>query len=127
MLNVNRVVLGGNVGGELRQDAAREECSFLLFSNDVTPPPDVFPDEVVQWKLDHPAAPMVHAFGDNAERVARLGKGAFLLFEGELLTRKPSGGNLLITEVRMNRLLFYRPPRGREGEPSAMVSAGGAA
>lgn len=107
-MHVNRVILGGNVGGEVRYDAERGECSFLLFSNVVTPPSDVFSDEVEDWQKHNPAVVPVRAFGPNAESVARFGRGALILFEGEMMPKMEAAP--FHTEVRMNRLLFYRRP-----------------
>lgn len=123
---VNHVLLGGNVGGEVRYDVERGECSFLLLSNAVTPPRDVFSDEVEDWQRRNPAVVVVRAFGQNAESAAKFGSGTFLLFEGEMIPK--SEAKPFTTEVRLNRILFYsRQPAPRERSRSAATEPGGTA
>lgn len=109
MKGVNTLLFGGNLGGEIRYDAEKEHVSFRLFSNAITPPPGVPIDAVDRWRTENMAMASCSAFGAAADKVAALGKGAWVLVRGELFTRKQAGTNLFITEVRVNEVLDSRP------------------
>jgi hypothetical protein len=123
---VNILLFGGNVGGEVRYDAEKGHVSFRLFSNAVTPPPGVPSDEADRWRSEHLAMASCSAFGHVADKVAALGKGAWLLVRGELFTRRQAGTNLLITEIRVNELLDSRPPKAQEDGAEAVTAEGSA-
>ena len=108
MWGINRVLLGGNVGGEVNHRTIPEGdiWDFLVFSNDVTPPLGTPTEDLSLWKSRNPAILRVVTNDPQVgRRITALGKGAFVLLEGELVSWKRDGTFLM--EVKLRKLLFY--------------------
>jgi single-stranded DNA-binding protein len=110
MRGINRVIISGNVGGQMSFKATGNgsaACSFFLASDRHSSGGAV----VSAWVK-------INAYGDNFVRIcrSRLEKGVYVLVEGELMNRDgPQLGELV--EVRAREIIFLpREDAGRDDE-----------
>lgn len=97
MRGINKVIISGNVGGNIafnQTPSGTDACSFQVASDRHTQT-----GMITAWVK-------INAYGENLVRLCRgrLSKGQYVLVEGELMNRDGVHGEL--TEVRAREVIF---------------------